>query len=416
MDDLTFAFFIQVQLEGMRDLRQRSMDEKTQVTVLDSEVAHSDYERKLEKLQKIIYDRGLDQYNSSAVKINAAVTTNHQQVPEKLSTVEFDHQTDHNTTPATTIDTGVFTKLTEENNTIGDHPAASSLSDVNHSIKSAHTDADAAGELLQRLLNITNQVINSSRLKTESESSPRSNTGTEKLRCVSCLEDKHPADVTQAPCEHLYCRDCIVQLFEASKTDESLYPPCCCNKVILFSYVKDFMQDDFIRECVLKWIEWSTPQSTYCAEPTCSTFIPDWQTSRSIGVCSSCQKSTCTICKEENHAGECATSMTNQTLLALATEMGWTRCFFCSRMVELETGCNHVTYVYTFCPFRTSGSVLMSNHTVAAAENSSVTPADSSGRRARVPYGTRTAPSSLDSATRDVGAWPGSQHAQRFNR
>lgn len=44
-------------------------------------------------------------------------------------------------------------------------------------------------------------------------------------RCVACREQTEFVNVARAPCQHEYCRPCLEDLFKASLTDESLFPP-----------------------------------------------------------------------------------------------------------------------------------------------------------------------------------------------
>ncbi|KAK8010969.1 hypothetical protein PG990_009934 [Apiospora arundinis] len=42
--------------------------------------------------------------------------------------------------------------------------------------------------------------------------------------CISCGERRHFTDVSRAPCQHEYCRECLKRLFEESIRDETLFP------------------------------------------------------------------------------------------------------------------------------------------------------------------------------------------------
>lgn len=53
-----------------------------------------------------------------------------------------------------------------------------------------------------------------------------------RIRCVICREQLIFFKVIKALCSDYYCQDCLVRLFQASLTDETLFPPRCCQKSI----------------------------------------------------------------------------------------------------------------------------------------------------------------------------------------
>ncbi|KAK1838844.1 ibr domain-containing protein [Colletotrichum chrysophilum] len=92
-----------------------------------------------------------------------------------------------------------------------------------------------------------------------------------------------------------------------------------------------------------KEVEFSTPNRTYCHQPTCSTFVPVEFIKNDIATCPRCVYKTCAICKGADHQGkDCSQDTATQFLLQVAAENGWQRCFSCRRVVELEHGCNHM--------------------------------------------------------------------------
>lgn len=164
-------------------------------------------------------------------------------------------------------------------------------------------------------------------------------------RCVACGEDTPLLQVARCPCSLEYCQGCLIELFRLSTVDESFYPPRCCRKPIVLWMTQIFLPSDLVRVIREKRIEYSTLDRTYCHEPSCSAFI---NPATSIGLdeatCPKCERKTCTLCKAAYHQGEdCPRDTGTLEVLAIATEKGWQRCSTCRRLIELDTGCFHMS-------------------------------------------------------------------------
>lgn len=162
-------------------------------------------------------------------------------------------------------------------------------------------------------------------------------------RCVACREEVEFVNVARVSCHHEYCRSCLEDLFNASMTDESLFPPRCCRKPINISIARIFLKADLIQRYQKKKIEFETPNRTYCHSPECSTFIDTSHIEREVATCPDCRRTNCTSCKGRAHIGDCPNDGAMQHLLVLAEQNGWQRCYSCWRLVELVHGCNHMT-------------------------------------------------------------------------
>ncbi|TVY78338.1 putative E3 ubiquitin-protein ligase ariadne-2 [Lachnellula suecica] len=163
------------------------------------------------------------------------------------------------------------------------------------------------------------------------------------VRCTACQDNFRFYDAARAPCGHEYCRDCLRDLFRASMTDDSLFPPKCCRQTIPAGLVRLFLTGDLFRQYEAKKIEYETPDRTYCSNGLCSTFIQAENIANEKATCLACKRVTCTMCKAEAHTGDCPADTTLQLLLDTAHENGWQRCHACRRLVELDMGCNHIT-------------------------------------------------------------------------
>jgi hypothetical protein len=165
--------------------------------------------------------------------------------------------------------------------------------------------------------------------------------------CTACT-DQHPVtNLIRSPsCGHEYCRDCLTSLFTASFTDETLFPPKCCQQPIPVEECRRFLTPGLIAQFNAKKIEFDTPNRTYCHRQACSAFVPSQFIFGHVARCSrvGCSARTCTVCKGAAHtSSDCPQDPATQDLLLLAAAEGWQRCRSCRRFVELDTGCNHIS-------------------------------------------------------------------------
>ncbi|KAI0470069.1 hypothetical protein GGR56DRAFT_684038 [Xylariaceae sp. FL0804] len=162
-------------------------------------------------------------------------------------------------------------------------------------------------------------------------------------QCQACCDVKHFTDLARAPCHHEYCRECLARLFQDAMTDESLFPPRCCQQAIPLERNQIFLTRDLIHKFRAKAVELSTPNRTYCHRPTCSAFIHPSSIRNGMAHCGVCEAQTCTTCKGAAHHGDCPFDESLQQVLQLAQEERWQRCPRCFTMIELHTGCFHMT-------------------------------------------------------------------------
>ena len=150
-----------------------------------------------------------------------------------------------------------------------------------------------------------------------------------------------PPQPGEAP--HQYCGPCIKRLFESAMVDESLFPPRCCRTEIPISLVRHVLSDDTISRFGAKRIEFSSADRTYCSNPQCRVFLAPSTVQHNVASCPQCSHRTCTVCKSTEHKGECPADPALQETLDLAKHEGWQQCSGCQRVIQLSTGCNHIT-------------------------------------------------------------------------
>jgi hypothetical protein len=162
-------------------------------------------------------------------------------------------------------------------------------------------------------------------------------------RCAACQEHVRFFDMARVPCSPEYCRDCLQDLFRASMTDDSLFPPRCCRQPITTGSVRVFLTAELVMQYEQKKIELDTPGRTYCSNPLCSAFIRLEDITDEQASCPDCGTVTCTLCKATSHGRDCPADTSLQQVLQTADENGWQRCYSCRRLVELDIGCNHIS-------------------------------------------------------------------------
>lgn len=164
-------------------------------------------------------------------------------------------------------------------------------------------------------------------------------------QCAACEDQVSLKNVWQAPCDHLYCANCLEQLFRLSLQDDALYPPKCCQQIMPWSDVQSFVSWELLHDFEGKKEEMETQDKTYCSVPACSTFIgaSHIAADTAVATCPACEELTCVTCKSVTHAGDCPSDPSMPATLEVAQENGWKRCQECGRMIDRIEGCNHIT-------------------------------------------------------------------------
>lgn len=150
------------------------------------------------------------------------------------------------------------------------------------------------------------------------------------------------------PCGHIYCNDCLLQLFSKVITNESLYPPRCCQRNIELDTVRERLSPELCMRVEAKALELDTVDRTYCPHATCATFIPPTRAmEEEMGcpknvTCPRCGQKACRRCKREAHFGRRCDITEDKEVLEVTQYSGFQRCK-CGHVVELNTGCYHMT-------------------------------------------------------------------------
>ncbi|KEQ68213.1 hypothetical protein M436DRAFT_77066 [Aureobasidium namibiae CBS 147.97] len=181
------------------------------------------------------------------------------------------------------------------------------------------------------------------------------------VTCVACTERWLKSYTFSTPCRHRYCPECLTVLFDNATKDESMYPPRCCEQVILLASVRSIITTELADTFADKAEEYETLDRTYCVNPSCGRFIPPSVMSYNHAGCHECGTSTCARCKKKYHAGHCLPDHDMEKLLKLAKEKKWQSCSNCRRLVEKRSRCDHIETIFQS---RTTRIALVVKHLV----------------------------------------------------
>ncbi|KIJ63803.1 hypothetical protein HYDPIDRAFT_182115 [Hydnomerulius pinastri MD-312] len=118
------------------------------------------------------------------------------------------------------------------------------------------------------------------------------------------------------------------------------------NRCAVFN-VEPHLTQALVTEFRLKSEEYGTLARVYCAYPKCSRFLGPVLPGANSHVCPApgCGNRTCRSCRgrHEGRGHTCRFDEDADQVLALSRASGWARCPGCSQMIELNTGCFHMT-------------------------------------------------------------------------
>jgi hypothetical protein len=311
VDEDTAALILQLQLQDAQDLSALANEGEA----TDAELALALYQDELQRTTTIIGDRKITKSIARACETDGALL----------------NQT-----------------FAQEQAAARDRTAAYRLGGIHQPrlIEAAHPPAtELDDEELERLSAFNTVASPGVRLIEYPENGGSSTAPIVYRRCIACQENTADHDLATVPCNHDYCRTCLCDLFRASLTDESLFPPRCCSEHItpLDEDVRILLSEDLIEGFRKKKVEFETKDRTYCSNHACAVFIHVQNAHESV-ACPECHTVTCTLCKAAGHIGDCPEDAGHKQLLEVARANNWQQCPSCKRMIELELGCNHITY------------------------------------------------------------------------
>ncbi|XP_031400381.1 uncharacterized protein LOC116210601 [Punica granatum] len=198
-----------------------------------------------------------------------------------------------------------------------------------------------------------------------------------KETCAICFEDTDVSNMFSIDqCLHRYCLSCMKKHVEAKLHDGVAIqcPHDGCNSNIAIDSCEKFLEPNLVSIMSQRIKEVSVPatERVYCPYPRCSALMSErevleYSRTSFIGAeqsgarrCIRCQQFFCLFCRVPWHYNMSCTDFRScnpnparedAKLKSLANEKRWRQCIKCNHMVELASGCYHITCRcgYEFC-------------------------------------------------------------------
>lgn len=188
--------------------------------------------------------------------------------------------------------------------------------------------------------------------------------------CVICLDEIDVGQIFSVDgCLHRYCFSCMKQHVEV-KLLNGMLPKCPhegCNSELKIETSRKFLTPKLIEIMSQRLEEASIPvtEKIYCPYPDCSALMSKSEVleyskrtlfgiAEVLGVrkCSKCENLFCINCKVPWHSNTSCLDYKRRNpyppaadakLKTLADKNLWRQCVKCNHMIELESGCYHMT-------------------------------------------------------------------------
>lgn len=167
--------------------------------------------------------------------------------------------------------------------------------------------------------------------------------------CTSCFDGIPNKEAIGLPCRHRYCAPCFSQLIATALQNEEHFPPKCCLQEMPRRVLGKHLKAKELASFDDKALEYAVAVGSryYCARPKCAKWIDPKKARARNGAleCPHCSYSMCTECRGPVHPADrdCPQDFGVNLILEQAERSGWRRCYKCRALVELNTGCRHIT-------------------------------------------------------------------------
>ena len=231
-------------------------------------------------------------------------------------------------------------------------PASSAAAASTAAATAAASSPASAGALASRHTNAAAASASSSAGPSSAEPMPEPGPRSRhrNLKCISCFDRK---DCFELSCRHPICKGCLGQLLMKATGDLTLWPPRCCSQPIDLALAHQVLPQHQAVVFFTRMQEANAKNKMYCTNPWCSHFLnlDVIGMEESSYACPQCDTLLCLQCRGAAHpelscqeaAQRKQASAEEQELFQLAQRNGWRRCGRCGVMVQLSSGCNHMT-------------------------------------------------------------------------
>lgn len=167
--------------------------------------------------------------------------------------------------------------------------------------------------------------------------------------CTSCFDEVPDKKAVDMPCNHKYCSPCFSQLILTATSNEATFPPKCCLQEIPKTTMREHLPPKALAQFDEKALEYAVAIGNryYCVSPKCAKWIDTRIARRMNGIleCPHCAFKLCTTCRGPQHPSneDCPQDYGLGPTLDQAERAGWRRCYRCRALVELTSGCRHIT-------------------------------------------------------------------------
>ena len=195
-----------------------------------------------------------------------------------------------------------------------------------------------------RLFNLLSSWKGKSEISLEPQTTPPTS-----YECTSCFDDVPENKAVDMPCHHKYCSPCFSRLILTAIINEATFPPKCCLQEIPKKTMRDHLPPKALAQFDEKALEYAVAVGNryYCVSPKCAKWIDTRIAKRVNGIleCPHCAVKLCTTCRGPQHPSneDCPQDYGLGSTLDQAERAGWRRCYRCRAIVELTSGCRHIT-------------------------------------------------------------------------
>lgn len=167
-------------------------------------------------------------------------------------------------------------------------------------------------------------------------------------KCLVCYEELPGPHVRPCLfCDARWCYGCLKTGVSVALNDQERFPAKCCGRIIHFDVGRGIVPVTDHSKYKTRFEEHSTTKPVYCANSTCSKFLPPRLAKpdkRGRIQCFSCENVTCSKCRvivppadADTHTCTAADEM-----VALMDQFEYKRCPRCDAGIAKMFGCSHV--------------------------------------------------------------------------